>query len=70
VVATPRGARVYQLIGFSPDVTVQDLPLDQPQELLVYREGYAPLVRALSETDFETKGNRRVAELSVDLVKR
>jgi hypothetical protein len=69
VVATPRGARVYQLIGFSPEVTVQDLPLDQPQELLIYREGYVPLVRSLAESDFEPKGNRRVAELTVELTK-
>jgi len=70
VVATPRGARVYQLIGFSPEVTVQDLPLDQPQELLIYREGYAPVVRSLSESDFASRGGRRVAELSVELHKR
>lgn len=70
LVATPRGARVYQLIGFSPDVTVQDLPLDQPQELLIYREGYAPQVRSLAESDFEAKNGRRVAELRVDLIKQ
>jgi hypothetical protein len=70
LVATPRGARVYQLIGFSPAVTVQDLPLDQPQELLIYREGYTPVVRSLSERDFEAKGGRRIAEVSVDLQKQ
>ncbi|MDB4977609.1 MAG: Basic proline-rich protein, partial [Myxococcaceae bacterium] len=45
VVTTPHGARVYQLVGFSPDVKVQDVPLAEPQELLVYREGYVPVVR-------------------------
>lgn len=69
VVTTPRGALVYQLVGFSPDVTVQDLPLDQPQELLIYREGYRPIVRALSAGDFAPKNGRRTAELSVDLQK-
>jgi hypothetical protein len=69
VVATPRGARVYQLVGFSPEVQVQDVPLDQPQELLIYREGYAPVVRALSEADFVSKSGRRVAELDVELHK-
>jgi len=70
VVTTPRGARVYQLIGFSPDVTVQDLPIDQPQELLIYREGYAPVVRAVSESDFLSKQGRRVAEVEVELQKQ
>lgn len=69
VVATPHGARVYQLIGFSPNVTVQDLPLDQPHELLIYREGYTPVVRSLAEADFEARDGRRVAELSVELKK-
>ncbi len=70
VVATPRGARVYQLVGFSPEVRVQDVPLAGPQELLVYREGYAPVVRVVSPSDFKPAGTRLVAELQVELEKR
>lgn len=70
VVATPRGARVYQLVGFSPDTKVQDVPLAEPQELLVYREGYVPVVRVLQPSDFKPQGERRVATVDVTLSKR
>ena len=70
VVATPRGARVYQLVGFSPDVRVQDVPLSEPQELLVYREGYVPVLRVLSASDFKPEAGRRVAAVDVVLSKR
>jgi hypothetical protein len=70
VVATPRGARVYQLVGFSPTVKVEDLPLASGQELLIYREGYVPIVRTVSPSDFKPHGDRRVAELNVQLTRR
>jgi hypothetical protein len=70
VVATPRGARVYQLVGFSPDVAVQDIPLTETQELLIYREGYVPVVRVLQESDFHERAGRRVAAIDVQLDKR
>lgn len=40
VVTSPPGARVYMLIGFTPDVHVENIRTDQPVELLVYEEGY------------------------------
>jgi len=40
VVTNPPGARVYMLIGFTPDVHVENIRTDQPVELLVYEEGY------------------------------
>jgi hypothetical protein len=70
VVSTPRGARVYQLVGFSPEVKVENLPLSEAHELLVYREGFAPLVRAVTVDDFKEQSGRWVAELSFELRKR
>ncbi|MDB4989020.1 MAG: Basic proline-rich protein [Myxococcaceae bacterium] len=70
VVATPHGARIYQLIGFSPDVKVQDVPLTDSQELLIYREGYVPVVRVLQGADFKAQAGRRVAAVDVELSKR
>ncbi|HEY6880723.1 MAG TPA: hypothetical protein VI299_22020 [Polyangiales bacterium] len=69
VVTTPRGARVFQLVGFSPNVKVENLPLDAPQELLIYREGFSPVLRVLQPQDFVAKGGKRVAELDVALTK-
>lgn len=70
VVTTPRGARVYQLVGFSPEVKVENLPLEGPTELLIYREGFVPVLRTLQPSDFTPQGERRVAELAVELKKK
>ena len=40
IITTPKAAKVYQLIGFTPDVRVENLPLDTGYELLVYLQGY------------------------------
>ncbi|HEY6876794.1 MAG TPA: hypothetical protein VI299_02200, partial [Polyangiales bacterium] len=69
VITTPRGARVFQLVGFSPLVKVENLPLEAPQELLIYREGFSPVLRVLSPQDFVSKGGKRVAEIDVALTK-
>ena len=71
VVTTPRGAQVYQLLGFaSPVLSVQQLPIADEQELLIYREGFRPEHRKLAREDFKAQGGRRVAELDVALVPR
>jgi hypothetical protein len=70
VVTTPRSARVYQLVGFSPDVKVENLPLDGPHELLIFREGFTPVLRALQPSDFVQRGDKRVAEVTVELSKK
>jgi hypothetical protein len=70
VVTTPRGARVYQLIGFSPDVKVENLPLDAQQELLIFREGFAPVLRVLQASDFTQQGDKRVAQVTIELSRK
>ncbi len=70
VISTPRSARVYQLIGFSPDVKVENLPLDAPQELLIYREGFTPVLRTVQPSDFVQQGDERAAEVTVELKKK
>ncbi|HEX5660169.1 MAG TPA: hypothetical protein VFX59_23405 [Polyangiales bacterium] len=70
VITTPRSARVYQLIGFSPDVKVENVPLDGPQELLIYRDGFAPVLRGLQPSDFTPRGDKRVADVTIELKKK
>jgi hypothetical protein len=70
IVTTPHGARVYQLVGFSPNVRVENIPLDAPTELLIYREGFSPVLRALSPSDFADKDGKKVAELTIALTKK
>jgi len=67
VVTTPKGAKVYQLIGFTPDVRVENLPLDQSYEVLVYLEGRAAATRQLSAADFKALDGRRVADIDLAL---
>lgn len=69
VVATPRGARVYQLLGFAPTVEVRDVPLGEPEELLVYREGSPPVVRVVAPSDFKQQGDRRIADITITLMR-
>ena len=65
VVTTPPGAKVYQLIGFTPDVRVENLPLDQSYEVLVYSEGKPIVSRQLTAADFAEHDGKRLATLDV-----
>jgi hypothetical protein len=69
VVTTPRGAKVYQLIGFTPDVRVENLPLDRGYEVLVYLEGRTLMTLPLEPADFHEQAGKRVADLKLDLTK-
>jgi hypothetical protein len=65
IVTTPRGARVYQLIGFTPDVHVENLPLEQPYEVLVFLPGHGLETRRVEPAAFKDVSGHRVAELDV-----
>jgi hypothetical protein len=67
VITTPKSAKVYQLIGFTPDVRVENLPIDSGYEVLVYLPGYGLQTRRIEPTDFQEREGQRVAELSVPL---
>lgn len=67
VVTTPRAAQVYQLIGFTPDVHVDNLPLDHAYELLVYVEGRAPVRHHVQPSDFQLQDGKRIAVVDVNL---
>jgi hypothetical protein len=67
VITSPPGAKVYQLIGFTPDVRVENLELSAPIDLLVYLEGAAPVALHATEADFKPEGTGLVASLSASL---
>jgi hypothetical protein len=67
VVTTPRAAEVYQLIGFTPDVHVDNLPLDRAYELLVYAEGHSSVRKHVEPSDFLDQNGKRVAQIDVQL---
>lgn len=68
VITSPPGAQVYQLIGFTPDVRVENLEVAQPAELLVYLAGYEPARITLTEQSYKLDAGRLVADLDVPLV--
>jgi hypothetical protein len=70
IVTTPKGAKVYQVIGFAPEAKVENLPLDATQELLIYRKGYTAEIKVVAPSDYvvgEGAGGRNVAALNVAL---
>ena len=67
VVTNPPGAKVYQLVGFAPDVRIESLRTDEPHELLVWHEGYEPERALVAPSDFREVDGEQVAEVTVDL---
>jgi hypothetical protein len=67
IVTTPRGAKVYQVIGFAPEAVVEQLPVEASQEILIYRQGFAPELRQIGPSDYVEAGDRKRAEVDVVL---
>ena len=67
VVTAPPGAAVYQLIGFTPDVRVENLDVREPAELLVYLAGYEPQRVTLTEGTYKLEEGRLIADLEIAL---
>jgi len=70
VVTNPPGAKVYLLIGFSPDVLVRDIRTDRPVELLVGLEGHVPQRAIVGPSDWRDASEGRIAEVRLQLVER
>ena len=67
VVTNPPGAKVYLLVGFTPQVTVANVRTDEVVELLVYREGHALERVAVMPSDWRDGEDGKVAEIDVTL---
>jgi hypothetical protein len=67
VVTTPRGAKVYQVIGFAPEAVLHDVALDRSEELLIWKRGFKPETRVMTANDFLEDQGRRVARIAVTL---
>ncbi|MFI5306555.1 MAG: hypothetical protein ACHQ53_04330 [Polyangiales bacterium] len=67
VITSPPGAKVYQLIGFTPDARVENIEISAPIDLLVYLEGAAPVALHATEADFKPEGAGLVASFSASL---
>ncbi len=70
VVTNPPGAEVFLLIGFGPQVEVQDFRTDEPFELLVHAPDHDPLRLRLHPRDWREENGRMVLERRVTLTPR
>lgn len=71
VVTSPPGAKVYMLVGFTPDVNVQNVGTEEVVELLVYLEGYDVERVVVAPSDWhETEDGTRASDVDVILHER
>lgn len=67
VVTSPPGARVYQLIGFTPSARVDNLDLGESLEVLVYLPGHVVERVAIERSMFNELSGKLVAQIDVVL---
>jgi hypothetical protein len=67
VVTSPPGARVYQLVGFTPNARVDNLRLGEDLEVLVYLPGYAVERLTVDREMFVDAGGKWVAQVDAIL---
>jgi hypothetical protein len=68
VVTAPRGALVWQVVGFSPTARLEDIVTDEAHELLLYKEGHVPQRIVVGPSDWqEAEGGIQRAEVDVVL---
>lgn len=70
IITSPPGAKVYQLIGFTPDVRVENLKVSPPVELLVYLSGYGLQRISVGDADWKQEGAALVAAVDVTLASK
>jgi hypothetical protein len=70
VVTSPPGARVYQLIGFTPDVRVENLPTAAPVELLLYLSGHALQRASVGPGDWKPEAGKLAASVNATLTRK
>jgi hypothetical protein len=71
VVTHPPGAKVYLLVGFTPEVHVQNVRTDEVVEVLVYRDDHVLERAVVAPSDWrEGPDGTRTAEIDVTLTPR
>jgi hypothetical protein len=70
VITSPPGAKVYLLIGFTPDVRVDTLKPDEEIELLLYQGGYALERVTVGKDAYSEEEGELIARVDVELKPR
>lgn len=67
VVTNPRGAKVFQLVGFAPEARIEGIDPARAYELMVIAEGYGTERVVVGPSDWREEGEGSLAEVSVTL---
>lgn len=67
VITNPSGAKVYELVGFSPGVEIKNVQVDEAAEILVWKDGYEISRAPVLPSDWETGERGMQAEVTVTL---
>jgi hypothetical protein len=66
----PRGAQVYLLVGFTPQVRVTNLAADETHEFKVMLDGHVPAFAVVAATDFMDPTGKIRSEVQKSVVLR
>lgn len=67
VITNPPGAKVFMLIGFTPDVSVENQPVGAATELLVWLEGHRLERVVVGPSDWQGEGSHQQAHVETTL---
>ena len=68
MITNPPGAKVYLLVGFSPEVVIENIRTDDVVELLVYHEGHPVQSAMVRPSDWVASADGlKTAEVDVTL---
>ncbi len=67
VITNPPGAKVYMLVGFTPDVHVENLSAREATELLVWAEGHRLERVVVGPSDWQGQGSEQQAHIRTTL---
>lgn len=60
IVTDPPSAKVFHQVGIGPELTLDDLPIDQPLELLILAEGHQPHREIVDANAWPSEGPYRL----------
>ncbi len=69
VETAPAGMRVYRLLGFTPDLRVDNLPVGETAHLVLYESGYSPAKVAVEPGSWIGSDDGPKAEIDITLEK-
>ncbi len=67
VITSPPGAKVYMLVGFTPSVEIENQPIAEAAELLIWLEGHRLERLVVGPSDWREEAGGRIATIDASL---